>query len=239
MADKTVEQAKKPENVKLHRIISKRILIRFFPGLAYWLRKKRWEAKWSRKDYAPGWMAEVIPEEIQGAVSENWFPPESTVLDIGCGNGNIAAWLAKQGYSVLGFDYAEAAIEHARMKYHSPEKDLEFQVMDVIKDAFPPGQYDVLLDRGCLHNIPEAMAPKYLSNMASTAKPGARFLLFYATYNWLKPGEAYEDVAQEKASRFIEENFISDFDIIRSHRTQINCGNDLAMPGRAFWMTRR
>jgi 2-polyprenyl-3-methyl-5-hydroxy-6-metoxy-1,4-benzoquinol methylase len=45
-----------------------------------------------------------IPQEVQDAVDSGWFSPGSSALDIGCGMGEIAAWLAQQGFNVLGID---------------------------------------------------------------------------------------------------------------------------------------
>lgn len=66
----------------------------------------RWEENWSAAGYAPEWRMRAIPLEIREAAGTSWFPPGASVLDIGCGSGEIAAWLAQQGYRVLGVDFA-------------------------------------------------------------------------------------------------------------------------------------
>ncbi len=42
------------------------------------------------------------------------LPPRSRILDIGCGNGSVAAEFARRGHSVVGVDLAEAGIRIAR-----------------------------------------------------------------------------------------------------------------------------
>jgi 2-polyprenyl-3-methyl-5-hydroxy-6-metoxy-1,4-benzoquinol methylase len=44
------------------------------------------------------------------------LPSNSSVLDIGCGSGEITAWLAQNGFKVVGIDFAQSAIEKAKSK---------------------------------------------------------------------------------------------------------------------------
>src|SRR5690349_23894499 len=93
--------------------------------LLWWMRgiwvtrlrqKQRWESAWSRTDSTMLFQAD-LPHEITSAVEDEWFLPGSSVLDIGCGDGDIAHWLSQRGLSVVGVDVAEAAINRARIKH--------------------------------------------------------------------------------------------------------------------------
>jgi len=52
-------------------------------------------------------------------ISENilTLPKGSTILDIGCGNGNISFQLARMGYVVTGIDASYSAVEKANILY--------------------------------------------------------------------------------------------------------------------------
>jgi 2-polyprenyl-3-methyl-5-hydroxy-6-metoxy-1,4-benzoquinol methylase len=51
-------------------------------------------------------------------------------IDIGCGAGHNAAWLADQGLEVTGVDFADHAIERARSKF-GEVAGLHLEVVDV------------------------------------------------------------------------------------------------------------
>ena len=52
-------------------------------------------------------------EPLQQLLNE-LAPPEAQVLDLGCGNGALAAQLARWGYQLIGIDPSSSGIEQAR-----------------------------------------------------------------------------------------------------------------------------
>jgi 2-polyprenyl-3-methyl-5-hydroxy-6-metoxy-1,4-benzoquinol methylase len=42
------------------------------------------------------------------------YPPTNPILDIGCGSGDLAIYLAQLGYQVVGIDFVESAIAAAK-----------------------------------------------------------------------------------------------------------------------------
>jgi hypothetical protein len=69
-----------------------------------------------------------------------------------------------------------SSVEHARRVYGDMPR-LAFEVADVCRPAKLGQQFDAILDRGCLHIIDERLRPAYARNLATWARPGARFLL--------------------------------------------------------------
>lgn len=63
----------------------------------------------------------LLPHVIE-ILSEQSFPPKSRILDLGCGNGAVAAELARHGYEVVGVDPSKSGIRLAR----DTHPDLEF-----------------------------------------------------------------------------------------------------------------
>lgn len=70
------------------------------------------------------------------AVAAAGLPP-GTALDLGCGQGRNAVWLAQRGHRVTGIDLSSVAIEHARRLAAEAGVDVEFRVADLT--AWHPG----------------------------------------------------------------------------------------------------
>jgi protein-L-isoaspartate O-methyltransferase len=89
------------------------------------------------------------------------------VLDIGCGAGDVAHWMAEQGFEVLCIDIVKAAIERARTSYlnddNSPlQERLSYLLLDICQELPPNAPYSVLFDRGCFHQIPYPLIKQYV-----------------------------------------------------------------------------
>lgn len=95
--------------------------------------------------------------------------PVGTALDVGCGEGRDARWLAERGWKVTGLDLSDVAIARARAL--SP--NVSWQVVDVEKWK-PSEQYDLVTSH-FMHVAPEARVTSF-RNMAAAVKPGGRLL---------------------------------------------------------------
>ena len=70
--------------------------------------------------------------------------PVGTALDLGCGSGANALRLAERGWSVVGVDWAEHAIELAKRSAQEKGIDATFTAGDVTTWE-PPAQYDLVI----------------------------------------------------------------------------------------------
>lgn len=191
-------------------------------------RRQTWEEKWSRPDYQPGWRVRSIPAEVREAVEQRWFPPGASLLDIGCGSGEISAWLARQGLDVVGADFSGAAVARAQLAYRDVAR-LSFRTVDICRESPQPDRFNALLDRGCLHGIPPEERADYLQYVAAAARPAARFLLIHRLF----PNRDREKVTVE-----VEALCSRSFELVRSADTVLGHG-ERQRPGVAFWMIRR
>jgi len=123
----------------------------------YQSRQDKWEGRWSNPSFSPDWKISEIPQDIQDAVKNRWFLPESSLLDIGCGSGEIAAWLAERNFKVLGIDFSLSAIERAKSEHSEVPGKLEFQTVDICRQPSPLPRFSAAIDRGCFHGIPKSL----------------------------------------------------------------------------------
>ena len=198
-----------------------------------------WERSWSRSGYNPTWVVAEVPDELRAAVESHWFASHSALLDIGCGSGELSAWLAEQHFMVHGVDCSHSAIARARTQYADLTHRLTFQVVDICRDVAPAPQYAALFDRACLHGLPKALHADYVETVASWALPGARFLLLYGLHRDVK--RTTREIAEERAElqAHLEQLFTTHFTIMKSEPTVIKRSPPHEpVPGLAVWMTR-
>lgn len=74
------------------------------------------------------------------------------VLDLGCGQGRDALFIARQGHSVLGVDISETGISQMLEDARNEGLNVEGMVADIV-DFEPDGEYDVILLDRVLHML--------------------------------------------------------------------------------------
>jgi SAM-dependent methyltransferase len=82
-----------------------------------------------------------------------------TALDVGCGEGADARWLAAHGWAVTGVDWSDVALDRARSAIRDAGLDAAFAQGDATDPAFlaglsPTGNFD-LVTLGFIHPEPE------------------------------------------------------------------------------------
>ena len=124
----------------------------------------------------PRWDSGVPQPELEQLVAGR---PPGRVLDLGCGTGADAVYLAGHGWEITGVDFAPEAIAAARKKAADAGVDAAFVVGDAsrLADAGVRGPFDLLLDVGCYHTIPAGRRDAYVAGAAAAARPGADFYL--------------------------------------------------------------
>ena len=123
-------------------------------------------------------------------------------LDVGCGTGTNAIWLAGQGFSVQGVDLAPLAIEKARAKAAEAKLDCHFEQLDFLNDKFAEGHFDFVFDRGCFHVFDEAGdRERFAERVASLLTSGGCWLSLIGSTegperDWGPPRRSARDVVE-------------------------------------------
>jgi SAM-dependent methyltransferase len=208
-------------------------------------RKRRWEQNWQVESRRPvAQLATTVPLELKDAVRDGWIASGSSVMDIGSGRGQIGAWLAQQGFGVLGADLAESATELARRHFSDVGPHLQFKTMNICLDPPEPDRFDAFVDRGCFHGVPRELKRRYVENVATWAKPGARLLLFHKVDDG---GSTDADMGalQQTLERHVRSTFEPYFAIDRACAAAEPLARSAGpiprkvKPGMVFWMVRR
>jgi ubiquinone/menaquinone biosynthesis C-methylase UbiE len=97
-------------------------------------------------------------------------------LKVGCGLGDDAEELARQGFHVTAFDVAPAAIDWDKKRF--PDSPVEYLVADLLN---PPGQwrraFDFVLESYTLQVLPASLRREAMTRIASFVKPGGTLLV--------------------------------------------------------------
>jgi SAM-dependent methyltransferase len=96
-------------------------------------------------------------------------------LDLACGEGRNAVWLAEQGWHVTGVDFSEVALEKARLLAEQHKVQAEWIHADVFKYEPPLAAFELVIVF-YLQIPPERLRP-ILARMAKAVAPGGTFLL--------------------------------------------------------------
>jgi SAM-dependent methyltransferase len=127
--------------------------------------------------YATGflpWDSGKPDEALVDAVGSGLIEPGRT-LEIGCGTGTNALWLAEKGFNVLGVDVAPLAIEKSRARPGNAR--CRFAVLDFMTTMPPGAPFALVFDRGCWHVFDEAAERvRFASRVAYLLAPGGKWL---------------------------------------------------------------
>jgi SAM-dependent methyltransferase len=125
------------------------------------------------------WDGHPLAESLRNLVEGNELPalPVGNALELGCGTGDTAIYLAKRGWRVTAVDFVPTALEKARAKPGA--ENVNFVQADVrqLRQAGFGGPFQLIVDNGCLHNMNDDDRDAYVREVGAVAAPDARLLI--------------------------------------------------------------
>lgn len=95
-------------------------------------------------------------------------------LDLGCGTGAQAVFLAQRGWEVTAVDAIPRALATARERAAAAGVDVDFRRGDVGRlEELGIGDVALGFDRGCFHGLPENARNGYARGLTAVTGPGA------------------------------------------------------------------
>lgn len=130
-----------------------------------------WEEHYTERDRV--WSGRANARLIEVAES---LPP-GRALDLGCGEGGDAMWLAERGWYVTAVDISQTALDRAAADAHARNvlARIDFQRHD-LPQTFPDGAYD-LVSAQYLHSLAELDRPRLLRMGADAVRPNGLLLI--------------------------------------------------------------
>jgi len=135
-----------------------------------------WDSSWEKIYKSREW-GRYPPEELVRFAARNFYSADRSkvkFLDIGCGTGAAAWFLAREGFTVFGVDGSETAIKIAKERFAKENLAGEFKVGDIVKLDYPNNFFDCVVDVSALqHNTPENIK-NILQECKRVLKPGGK-----------------------------------------------------------------
>ncbi|MEX2185249.1 MAG: class I SAM-dependent methyltransferase [Pirellulales bacterium] len=159
-----------------------------------------WNARYISGDTP--WNSGHPSTELRRVVEQTDELPRGRLLELGCGTGTNAIYLARNGFEVTAVDGSQEAIDRAQRQADEARQSdepisVDFHVADVVDlpDALcgdcdesniseaSVEPFDVLFDRGCYHCVRRDGAAAFVAMLERVTRSGTRLLLLAGNPN--------------------------------------------------------
>lgn len=138
------------------------------------------------------WDSATIPAPLVNITEGPMALSPGLAVDLGCGTGRQALFLATHGWDVLGVDTVPQALASAREvttaaatahRHGQAQGRINWRLADVTdpQQVDPDGRLaaraTLLLDNGCLHGIPDRQRPGWAATVQALAASGCVLLI--------------------------------------------------------------
>ncbi len=135
------------------------------PGFA----REDWNARYAQKELL--WTAQ--PNRLFAAEVEGIEPGRA--LDVACGEGRNAVWLAELGWNVTGIDFSDVALGKAAELARARGVEVEWVAADVLVHEPAPGAFDLV---AVLYlQLPHDELARALRRAARAVAPGGALIV--------------------------------------------------------------
>lgn len=118
---------------------------------------------------------ENVPDEHLVSYFEREMIRPAKVLELGCGAGRNAIYLAKKGCSVDGVDLSNQALKWAKERAEKENVNIHFICQDIFELPLQENSYDFIYDSGCFHHLAPHRRISYLQLVDKLLKPNGYF----------------------------------------------------------------
>ena len=169
--------------------------------------------------YAAGltpWDDETPPPELVGLVQGDEALPPARALDLGCGTGTDAVFLARHGWQVTGVDSVARPLQAARRRAQEAGVEVAWvqgsvAALDTLGLA---GPFHLVHDVGCFHGLSDDERNGYVRAVTALSATSATMLLFAFLPG--RRGPAPRGVSREE----LQERFGPQWELVEWHRDE-------------------
>ena len=182
----------------------------------------------------PPWDTKAPKETVVGWQAAGLV--HGDVLDIGCGLGDNAVYLAQHGFKVTGLDISPTALITAERRARDAAVTVTFAVADATKLEGYRDAFDTVIDSGMFHCLDEDGKRSYAAAVHRATRDGATLLMScFCDANPPDP-ERPRPVVSEQTLRDVLGG--ADWDVVSLEPSTIRREMDGEVVEMAFWLVR-
>ncbi len=136
--------------------------------------KVDWESFYAEGTRTPPFLRNVPDENLVGFVEQGRLE-SGRAIDLGCGIGRNAIYLAKAGFRVDAIDLSRTAITRGRQAAGEGRVRVKFIVGSVFDVSLPQNHYDIAYDSGLFHHLQPHQRQYYLDLVRRVLQPDGFF----------------------------------------------------------------
>lgn len=125
------------------------------------------------------WDTGEVPAELSELVEGPNALPAGRAMDIGCGTGTQAVYMASRGWDVAAIDAVPRPLSRARARADAAGVSIDWILADVARVGrleLTPG-FTLFFDRGCFQGLDDSQRGGYAGAVTDLAAPGATLLM--------------------------------------------------------------
>jgi SAM-dependent methyltransferase len=125
------------------------------------------------------WDTDQVPNALSALIEGPGALPAGRALDIGCGTGTQAVYMAQKDWEVTAIDAVPRPLARARARADRAGVSVDWILADVARLhrlGLRPG-YTLFFDRGCFHGLDESQRGAYAAAVDGLAAPAATLLM--------------------------------------------------------------
>jgi len=142
------------------------------------------------------------PRKVLVDLVEKGLIKKGKALDICCGAGTNALYLAKKGFQVTGIDISSKAIEYAKEK--AGKARIQFQVQNFLNLPFEDEEFDFIFDMGCFHHVKVEDRNTFIRGVHRVLKKGGSYFMICFSY---RNGPAWNHFTKEQIIQLFSDHF--------------------------------
>jgi cyclopropane fatty-acyl-phospholipid synthase-like methyltransferase len=142
------------------------------------IKKRKYESLYSqvKEESQLNWYREDIPVYLKRAVE--LLKGRGKALDIGCGTGVCAVYMAQMGLQVTAIEFTSQALDLAKIKANKAFVNINFLLADVLEWQTSE-KFDLIFDRGCLHSLKRKDSAKYKEQVLRWMVDNCEYILLH------------------------------------------------------------